>query len=680
MSIFSFPPVDLAFFSGPITAPVPVFLIIMVIMLVAPLVFERFKLPGIVGLIMAGFAVGPNGLDLLERDATIILLGTVGLLFLMFMAGLETSLDDLKRDGDKALVFGLLTFIVPMVIGTLVMKSLGYSILSALLIASCFASHTLLSLPIASNLGIMRNKVLTATLGGTLITNVLALLLLAALIEAHQGTLGLKLWLGLIPSLIIYTGVILWSLPQLGRWFFKRFGHNDGAEFTFVIAVLFIVAYGAELIGIEPIVGAFLAGIAITQLIPALSPLMNRIQFIGNNLFIPFFLISVGMLIDLGALISDPKSILITIAMSLSALVVKFIPAWICSRLFGYTFPGLMVMFGLSVAQAASTLAAITIAYKIELVDQPAVNGTIAMIMVTCIASPWVTEKWGKKLASQLVESDTVSNAPLGNKNNKTGLRILVPVANPSTEANLLDLGMLLAKHYHGVLLVVNIILDRKSGISSQAKSNQRLLLDNAKTVAHSADVAVEAIARIDSSIDRGLLRVTQEQDANLIICGWGGYSSQTHLFNRAIDKLLYRSVVPMLVTRLTSSLPNTKRVMLVLTPAQVHSSSGEETVEFTKVIANQLKTSLELILLKDEDELTNLPEQLTDLTVTNFSHQQVHNFASLIKPNDLLILLTEDNNNLWGLSIAGIHPEALARLQEDLSLIVFHFPKDFSY
>jgi Kef-type K+ transport system membrane component KefB len=203
MSIFSLPPVDLAFLSGPIAAPVPVFLIIMVIMLVAPLVFERFKLPGIVGLIMAGFAVGPNGLHLLERDATIILLGTVGLLFLMFMAGLETSLDDLKRDGDKALVFGLLTFIVPMVIGTLVMKSLGYSILSALLIASCFASHTLLSLPIASNLGIMRNKVLTATLGGTLITNVLALLLLAALIEAHKGTLGLKFWLGLIPSLII---------------------------------------------------------------------------------------------------------------------------------------------------------------------------------------------------------------------------------------------------------------------------------------------------------------------------------------------------------------------------------------------------------------------------------------------------------------------------------------------
>jgi Kef-type K+ transport system membrane component KefB len=242
--------------------------------------------------------VGPHGLGLLQRDSTIVLLGTVGLLFLMFMAGLETSLDDLKYNADKAIIFGLATFAVPMVLGTVAMLLLGYGFLAAILVASCFASHTLLALPIVTKLGIMRSQAVTATLGATLITNVLALLVLAIVVKAQQGNLTLNFWLFLIPSLSLYTFATLWGVPKIGRWFFRRFGHDEGAEFTFVLATLFVVSYGAELIEIEPIIGAFLAGIAITQLIPQLSPLMNRIQFIGNTLFVPFFLISVGMLIN----------------------------------------------------------------------------------------------------------------------------------------------------------------------------------------------------------------------------------------------------------------------------------------------------------------------------------------------------------------------------------------------
>ena len=267
--------------SEPITDPVPVFLTIMAIMLIAPLLFERLKLPGIVGLILAGVLVGPHGLGLLQRDSTIVLLGTVGLLFLMFMAGLETSLDDLKYNADKAVIFGLATFAVPMVLGTVAMLILGYGFLAAILVASCFASHTLLALPIVTKLGIMRSQAVTATLGATLITNVLALLVLAIVVKAQQGNLTLNFWLFLIPSLSLYTFATLWGVPKIGRWFFRRFGHDEGAEFTFVVATLFVVSYGAELIEIEPIIGAFLAGIAITQLIPQLSPLMNRIQLTG---------------------------------------------------------------------------------------------------------------------------------------------------------------------------------------------------------------------------------------------------------------------------------------------------------------------------------------------------------------------------------------------------------------
>jgi len=314
--------------SAAIRDPVAVFLIIIAIMLIMPLLFERFRLPGIIGLILAGVVIGPYGLGLLERDRTMELLGTVGVIFLMFLGGLETSLNDLKRNADKALIFGLATFLLPMGIGTAAMLAIGYSWLPAILIASCFASHTLLALPVLSKLGIMRSPTVTATLGGTLITNVLALLVLAVVVKANQGSLNLGFWLTLIPSLAIFTFATLWGIPQLGRWFFRKFGHNEEAEFTFVLTALFVVSYLAGRIEVEPIVGAFLAGVAITPLIPQSSPLMNRIQFIGNSLFVPFFLISVGMLVDPKVLFSDPRSLLISGVMIGAEFASKFLAAW----------------------------------------------------------------------------------------------------------------------------------------------------------------------------------------------------------------------------------------------------------------------------------------------------------------------------------------------------------------
>jgi Kef-type K+ transport system membrane component KefB len=320
----------------PIEDPVAIFLTILAIMLVAPLVFERLRMPGIIGLILAGLVVGPYGLGILERDSSIDLLGRVGLLFLMFLGGLETSLDDLKQNANKAIVFGLASFALPMIIGTAAMLPLGYSPLASILIASCFASHTLLALPLLSKLGIMRTQPVTATLGGTLITNVLALLVLAVVVKANEGDLTATFWLFLIPSLAIYTFATLWGVPRLGRWFFKKFGHDEGAEFTFVLVALFVVSYLANLIEIEPIVGAFLAGIAITQIVPQLSPLMNRIQFIGNTLFVPIFLISVGMLVDPLILIKEPRSILIASVMIGAEMVSKFAAAWGSGALFGW--------------------------------------------------------------------------------------------------------------------------------------------------------------------------------------------------------------------------------------------------------------------------------------------------------------------------------------------------------
>lgn len=649
---------------GPIDDPVLVFLIIMGIILVAPLLVERFNLPGIIGLIGAGVVVGPYGLGILERDASIVLLGTVGLLLLMFMAGLETSLDDLKLNVRQSLIFGLATFSLPMILGTAVMQLLGYGWLASLLVASCLATHTLVALPVVSRLGLSRLPAFTATLGGTIIANVLGLLILAVVIRAFQGSLSWLFWLTLIPSLICYTILTLWGVPRLGRWFFRRFGWNESAEFTFVLAVLLVVSYGAKLIGIEPVVGAFLAGIAITPLIPRLSSLMNRLEFIGNTLFIPFFLVSVGMLIDPAVVFRDPQTFLVSTGITVAELLAKLGAAWLVVWTSGWGQEAVMVIFGLSLAQAAATLAAITVGYQVGLVDTVVVNATIVMIMVTCMLSPWVTAHWGKKLAQEPQLNPTTAQT-------RWGSRVLVPVANPQTEKNLLTLAILLAKHHQGTLLPLNILIDHGEGVDSRARQQQKLLLTAAETEALAAAMPVQVIGRISDSLSKGILRTAWEQQASLIILGWKGYSSyRENLFGSLIDSLIRQKEIPVLITRLVEPLVSTKRVVVGLLDWEVRFPVYQQVMTLGKILAQELKANLHLILVSEHSG--SAPACPTD----GISCQQMHgNFvqclADAAQVNDLLILVPRPDRN--GL---GSAPQALSKMRPDISLVIASFPE----
>ncbi|MFP4299178.1 MAG: cation:proton antiporter [Spirulinaceae cyanobacterium] len=666
-------------FPVPLTDPVAVFLTILAIMLIAPLLFEKLQLPGIVGLILAGVVVGPNVLGLLERDNTIILLGTVGLLFLMFLAGLETSLDDLRDNAKKAVIFGLATFVVPMILGTIAISLLGYGFLAAVLVASTFASHTLIALPILSKLGIMRSRSVKATLGATLITNIIALLVLAVVLKAYGGTLSLGFWLFLIPALTLYTFATLWGVPKLGRWFFQRFGHDESAEFTFVLATLFVVSYVANLIEIEPIIGAFLAGIAITQLIPQMSPLMNRIQFIGNTLFIPFFLISVGMLIDPLILIRQPQSLLVASVIVIVEVLSKFTAAWGSGKIFGLTFPGIMVMFGLTTAQAASTLAAATVAFEVGLIDQLMVNGIVAMILVTCIASPWITERWGKQL--QTIPEET-SDRPDDSK--PLIQRVLVPVANPNTEDNLLQLALILAKTNQGTLLPLHVLSDQGGFVSPQAQTLQKQLLSAAEMAAHAAVTKVEPIGRVDDTIDRGIVRTAIERNATLIICGWKGYSTtQEYFFGGVIDRVTKTAPVPVLITRFTHPIENTQRLILAVTDRETYSPNFRTTANIANSISLELKADLQLILVitRSKVEVRNKPPEFFGLnsrhSVIRVRGNFVKKVSRLLKPNDLLILNAHtQTHGLLALPNQLETPETISRTNPNTSMMIIHCPK----
>ncbi len=652
--------------------PVAVFLIMVAVMLVMPLLFERLKLPGIIGLILAGVAIGPHGFALLERDRTMILLGTVGVIFLMFLGGLETSLDDLKRNADKAIIFGLATFLLPMGLGTAAMVAIGYDWLPAILIASCFASHTLLALPVLSKLGIMKSPTVTATLGGTLITNVLALLVLAVVVKANQGDLTLAFWLRLIPSLAIFTFATLWGVPRLGRWFFRRFGHDEGAEFTFVLAALFVVSYLAGRIEVEPIVGAFLAGVAITPLIPQYSPLMNRIQFIGNTLFVPFFLISVGMLVDPKVLLGNPRSLLVATVMIAAEFLSKLVAALGTARYFQWKLPNALVMFGLSVAQAASTLAAITVAYNIQLVDEVTINGIIAMILVSCVASPWITARWGERV--DLSNAAAPPSQPL-----ELTSRVMVPVANPSTEDNLLQLAIILTKQSQGTLLPLHVLLAREGRASEGDRTHQTQLLGKAKEVAHASVAQVETIGRLDGAIDLGIIRAAQEHEASLVICGWKGYSTyQENFFGSVIDNVVRQADVPVLITRFAQPLKTTRRIVLAIAERQLADDALKQVAQLAKTLATELKAKLTVLWLRRspvDQPVQNFPASALspEIPIKEHMGSLVRRVSEQLSPDDLVIVVA--NTHRIGQPAIGREPEAIARLHPQNSIIIIHYP-----
>lgn len=650
---------------GPVTDPVPVFLILTAVLLVAPLLFEKLRLPGIIGLLVAGVVVGPKGVGLLERDSTIVLLGTVGLLFLMFMAGLETSLDDLRARMKDSLVFGAATFLLPMGLGTVAMLAVGYGVLSSVLLASCFASHTLLALPLLFRLGIVRSRASLATLGATLITNILALLVLGIVVRAHAGRLDLLFWLSLLPTLALFTSAIVLGIPVLGRWFFRTFGHDEGAEFTFVLVTLLVASYSADLLEIEPIIGAFLAGTAITGLIPAMSPLMSRIQFIGNTLFIPFFLLSVGMLVDPSRL-TQPRTLVVSAAMVGAVMGTKFLAAWLAGKVLGLERDSRMVMFGLSVAQAASTLAAATVGFEVGLLDETSMNGIIAMIMVTCLVSPWVTARWGERVHSEPPTSGPAAAAPAGRGPD----RVLVPVANPETEKELLELAILLAGRAGGALLPMNVAVDRGERVPLHALETQRKLLSRAVEVANAAAVQVEPIPRLASSVERGVLHAAFERRATLILCGWRGYSSvHDNFFGGILERLVRGSWLPVLVGRLSRPVRSVSRVLL-LWSADLPLGALEPALSRASAVASGLKARLVLLA---REPLT-LPAWFSG-EVQVEPHDLLDAVSRLVGEADLLILPICGPLRPFAGGLLGAGAEELARSRPELDLVILYLP-----
>ena len=563
--------------SLPLNNPLLKFLLILVIILFAPILLNKIKIPHLLGLIIAGAVIGPNGFNLMERDSSIILSGTAGLLYIMFLAGLEIDLGDFKKNSRKSIVFGLYTFVIPMIMGIVAgYYVLQFSMLTSVLLASMFASHTLIAYPLVSKLGVAKNRAVNIAVGGTMITDTLALLVLAVIVGMSAGAVTPAFWIRLSVSIIIFGLIVIFLFPIIARWFFKKYDDNV-SQYIFVLVIVFLGAVLAELSGIEAIIGAFLTGLSLNRLIPHTSPLMNRIEFVGSAIFIPFFLIGVGMLIDYRAFFKDLDTIKVAAVMTLVATSAKFLAAWFTQKTYNFSVDERRLIFGLSNAQAAATLAAVLVGYNIilgetpggepiRLLNESVLNGTILMILITCTIASFVAQKGAKNIALSEVQEpdDSIDERE----------RILIPIRNIETTDELINLGVTIKSRNNKEGMYALSVVDNNSTDGIEERNAKKLLVKAAVTAA-STDNILRELLRYDENIVNGIKSVIKEHNITDLILGLHIKSEiSTSFLGELTERILERSRTTTFIYKSAQPLNTIKR-HLILVPDKAEKETG---------------------------------------------------------------------------------------------------------
>lgn len=632
----------------PVTNPVLIIALVMGTVLVAPLLSTRFRIPGIVGLILAGVLIGPHVLGLLARDLTMQVLGTIGLLYIMFLAGLEINLHEFDKYRTRSVVLGLLSFALPQGVGVFVARGvLGFGWLEAVLLGSVFASHTLLAYPAVARLGITRSQAVTVTVGATIVTDTLALLVLAVVARMADGSATPAFWVFFATVFALYVFAMLWGLPRLGQWFFRRLHAGEVSEFVFILATAFVCAFLAELAGVEAIIGAFLAGLGLNRLVPERSALMGRIRFVGEALFIPFFLISVGMLVDPLALTGDARAWLIAIVMTATVIATKWLAATGTRPLFGYSSDEASLVFGLTVPQAAATLAATLIGYHLGLFNEDVLNGSILMILVTCLLGPWLAERSGRRVALRMEADRYVpTDAPQ---------RILVPLANPATEPHLVDLAIMI-RDANSIEPIFPLTIARDGlDVKLQVAAGERLLAYAVMRIA-AADIPVLPITRVDEKVASGVLRAVKEQLITTIVIGWSGHGAPSRsVFGSMLDELLVKNQEMVLVSKIEEPLNTVKRLFVLIPPYVERDPGFGVSIRAVKQLASNMGATLVVMAESSRmEEVTRRLEWEKPAVSTRFVELSNWGAASSELENewrrsDMLVLLSvREGTRAW--------------------------------
>ena len=557
----------------PITSPTLIFCVVLLIILFAPIIMGKLRIPHIVGMVLAGILIGKYGLNILERDSSFELFGKVGLLYIMFLAGLEMDLESVKRNSNRCLIFGLLTCLVPLAL-TYVMSVwlLGYSQTASFLLGCIMASNTLIAYPIISRYGLGRDSSVMLSVGSSMISLFLALLMLAALAASYGEDAGITFWLLFILKFAIFCGISIWLIPILARYFLRRYS-DAVMQFIFVMAVMFLSAAASEAIGVEGIVGAFISGLILNRYIPHVSPLMNRIEFIGNALFIPYFLIGVGMLINVRTLFEGPHMLWIVFLIAFFGTFGKAFAAYLSSLLFRLPKSAGNMMFGLTCAHAAGAIAMVMVGMRLEvspgvyLVNDEMLNGVVIMILITCIISTMMTEK----AAQEIVIAN--SQQPKANSHHDNE-KILLCVKYPEIAPQLLELAIMMrSQSKHSGLVALNVVYDDDK--SAQNRENGLRLLEQLQQRAAASDINMQTQVRLATNIANGIKHAFREVSGSEIIMGMHVHTEVNPKFWGDFIQSLYNGLNRQIVlTRFVQPL-NTLRRIQVVVPSRAEFEPG---------------------------------------------------------------------------------------------------------
>ena len=621
----------------PVKNPVLILALTLLIILFSPLLFKRFKIPGIIGLIIAGVFIGPNSLHIIESTNSFELLSKTGLLYIMFLAGLEIDMQEFRQNRSKSIAFGALTFLVPISIGYLVcIYVFHFSLWSSVLLASMFSTHTLLSYPIVSNMGIVKNRAVQITFGGTIITDSAVLILLGIITNVVTGEMNGAFWIKIIVSLGLLFFSTLYLLPKISRWFFRNIEAQASSHYIYVLAVVFISGFLSELAGVEPIIGAFLAGLGLNKVIPHNSILMNRIVFIGNTLFIPFFLISAGMLVDLKLFFKGSDALLFAGILCVVGLLTKYFAAWLTAFIYKFSKPERNIIFGLSVSHAAATLAIIKVGFDIGLFDQNIINATIILILISCLVSSFVSERAARQIA--ILEKD------VSRKASDKIERILIPVSNPENIQRLIDFALLIKdQKSNEAIYPLSIVEDDAD--ADEKLNVVRKVIEGAVEQISSGDKKVEVLKKVDLSIVDGIIRTAKAYNITDILISFKAQHGASNLiFGNISENLLNKSKQAVIISKILQPLNTFKRIIVVLTP------NAELENGFIRLISrlnNMLKQiGSESYIYGFQTTLDRFSYEIADKKKVFFKYKTIENFEDfdLItnpKEDDLFILVT---------------------------------------
>jgi len=662
--------------------PTMIFFVVLLIVLFAPIVMSKLRIPHIIGLVLAGVLIGEHGFNLLARDTSFEVFGQVGLYYIMFLAGLEMDLESIKKNSKRLVIFGLLTCFVPLVL-TYVMSVtiLGYGDKASFLLGCIMASNTLVAYPIIGRYGLQRNSSVMLSVGSSMLSLFLALVMLAILVGTFSDNSGWLFWLLFVAKFAAFCAGSIFIIPRLTRYFLRRYS-DAVMQYIFVMAVMFISAAMSALIGLEGIFGAFFSGLIINRYIPHVSPLMNRIEFIGNALFIPYFLIGVGMLINLRSLSDGAEVWGIMFLIAFFGTFGKALAAYISALLFKLTKSEGKMMFGLTSAHAAGAIAMVMVGRElmigdgVALADNNMLNGVVLMILVTCVVSTFTTER----ASQQLVIAN--SQQPIAQSNKNDDERIMVCVKYPEIAPQLLELALLVRNQkLKRELVALNVVYDGENSMPEREKGIQ--LLEKLQQQASAAEVQVQTQVRLATNIANGIKHAFRESGCSEVVMGMHVHTEVSKKFWGEFIQSLYNGLNRQIILmRFTQPLSTLRRIQVVV-PSRAEYEHGfrrwlERLCRFAgqldcRVLFHGRNESLEPIQKYINIHHPNVRAEYTFMAHWN----ELPQLASHIGTDNLLVVVTARKGTISYKNALDRLPDELTKFFSGTNLMII-FPDQY--